>query len=131
MMMRTTLRRVRRSVAFDALLFRPCNVMRPEKAPNRDGELHAGTGIRRNQSLPNCNIQNPPKNPKLLMNGRGFQGRPSRYPSAVLMSARWRIRFLRYNSTSSGPMSRSLRVANAAFRCLTARRFATCVFCVR
>src|SRR6266481_4978382 len=48
--------------------------MWPEKAPNRDGELHAGAGIRRNQSLANCNIQNPPKHPKFLMDSRWFQG---------------------------------------------------------
>lgn len=56
---------LRGSVAFDALLFRASDVMRPEKAPNRDGELHAGAGITRDQSLANCNIQNPPKNPQL------------------------------------------------------------------
>jgi hypothetical protein len=61
-------------VAFDTLLFRPWDVVWPEKAPNRDGELHAGTGIRRNQSLVYCNVQNPPKYPQLLMNGRWLEG---------------------------------------------------------
>lgn len=106
-------------MAFDALLFRPCNVVWPEKAPNRDGELHAGTGIGRNQSLANCNIQNPPKYPQLLMNGRWFQRSSFSVPESgfdepALAHAFPKIRFGKPNGKNGKKKGRTVRMMSCA-----------------
>jgi len=62
-----------RCLELDSLLFGPRHIMRPKQPLHLDEKLHPRTRVRREQLLPECDVQHTTQNPQFLMDRCWFK----------------------------------------------------------